>query len=48
MAISLANWVFKESGVLRVGEVKHHLAGETAPPAAYTIGDVVVSPQKTI
>ncbi|XP_028394038.1 dolichyl-diphosphooligosaccharide--protein glycosyltransferase 48 kDa subunit-like [Dendronephthya gigantea] len=42
VATSLANWVFKESGVLRVGEVKHHLAGETSPPAAYTIGDVVV------
>ena len=29
--------------MLRVGEVKHHLAGEAFPPAAYTIGDDVVS-----
>ena len=46
VATALTNWVFKERGVLRVGEVKHHLAGETSPPAAYTIGDDVVSCQK--
>ena len=43
VALALANWVFKERGVLRVGEVKHHLVGETSPPAAYTIGEDVVS-----
>ena len=43
MAVALANWVFKDRGVLRVGQVQHHLAGETSPPAAYTIGDDVVS-----
>ena len=46
VATALANWVFKERGVLRVGQVKHHLIGETSPPAAYTIGDDVVSFQK--
>ena len=46
VATALADWVFKERGVLRVGEVKHHLAGETSPPAAYTIGDDVVSRKK--
>jgi hypothetical protein len=38
---SLAQWVFREKGVLRVGEVKHHLQGEKAPPNAYTITDDV-------
>ncbi|CAB3985137.1 Dolichyl-diphosphooligosaccharide--glycosyltransferase 48 kDa subunit [Paramuricea clavata] len=42
VATALANWVFKERGVLRVGQVKHHLVGETSPPAAYTIGDDVM------
>ena len=43
VGVALANWVFKERGVLRVGEVQHHLAGQKSPPAAYTIGDDVVS-----
>lgn len=44
LAIALSEWVFKENGVLRVGEVKHHRAGEASPPAAYTIEeDVVIS-----
>merc|ERR1711976_95312 len=34
---NLAQWVFKERGVLRVGQVKHHLQGEKQPPTAYTI-----------
>merc|ERR1712170_338152 len=34
---NLAQWVFKERGVLRVGQVKHHLQGEKNPPEAYTI-----------
>ena len=42
----MANWVFKGRGVLRVGEVKHHLVGEASPPAAYTVGDDVVSCHK--
>jgi len=36
LALALAKWTFKDVGVLRVGEVKHHLADGGAP-AAYTI-----------
>lgn len=43
LAIALSEWVFKENGVLRVGEVKHHRAGEASPPVAYTIEEDVVS-----
>lgn len=43
MAIALSEWVFKENGVLRVGEVKHHRAGEAMPPVAYTVEEDVVS-----
>ena len=42
LAFDIANWVFKQSGVLRVVEVSHHLAGETTPPSAYTIEEDVV------
>jgi len=44
LAASLSQWCFKQSGVLRVTEVNHHLAGEKAPPAAgtYTIKDDAV------
>ncbi|XP_031557244.1 dolichyl-diphosphooligosaccharide--protein glycosyltransferase 48 kDa subunit-like [Actinia tenebrosa] len=41
VALALANWVFKQQGVLRVGEVKHHKVGENSPPAAYTIEENV-------
>uniref|UniRef100_A0A3B5KRV5 Dolichyl-diphosphooligosaccharide--protein glycosyltransferase 48 kDa subunit n=1 Tax=Xiphophorus couchianus TaxID=32473 RepID=A0A3B5KRV5_9TELE len=41
LAVSLSRWVFKEAGVLRVGAVTHHPVGETAPPAAYTVTDLV-------
>lgn len=43
LAVALSRWVFKEAGVLRVGAVSHHRVGETAPPAAYTVTDLVVS-----
>lgn len=43
LAVALSRWVFKEAGVLRVGAVSHHRVGETSPPAAYTITDLVVS-----
>ncbi len=43
LALSLVEWVFKEKGVLRVGKVTHHKAGDKNPPAAYTILDDVVS-----
>ena len=42
LASDIARWAFKNSGVLRVVEVKHHLAGETNPPAAYTIEQDVI------
>ncbi|ESO04128.1 hypothetical protein HELRODRAFT_186308 [Helobdella robusta] len=41
LAITLTQWLFKEKGVLRVGEVKHHKVGEKEPPHAYTILDDV-------
>lgn len=43
LAVALSRWVFKEEGVLRVGPVSHHRVGETAPPNAYTVTDLVVS-----
>lgn len=42
LAKALSKWVFKEIGVLRVGQVTHHKAGEKTPPNAYTITDQVV------
>nr|CAG4643929.1 EOG090X05EE [Lepidurus arcticus] len=42
LAEALSRWVFKEEGVLRVGEVKHHKVGEKQPPSSYTILDQVV------
>ncbi|XP_055948311.1 dolichyl-diphosphooligosaccharide--protein glycosyltransferase 48 kDa subunit-like [Argiope bruennichi] len=39
---SLTQWVFKETGVLRAGNVTHHKKGESVPPEAYTIMDEVV------
>ncbi|XP_077586096.1 dolichyl-diphosphooligosaccharide--protein glycosyltransferase 48 kDa subunit [Stigmatopora nigra] len=41
LAEALSRWVFKEAGVLRVGNVRHHTVGEKNPPAAYTITDLV-------
>ncbi|KAF6721871.1 Dolichyl-diphosphooligosaccharide--protein glycosyltransferase 48 kDa subunit [Oryzias melastigma] len=41
LAVALSRWVFKEAGVLRVGAVSHHRVGETTPPTAYTITDLV-------
>ncbi|CAL1605336.1 unnamed protein product [Knipowitschia caucasica] len=41
LAEALSRWVFKDAGVLRVGAVTHHPVGETSPPAAYTITDLV-------
>ncbi|XP_011164882.1 dolichyl-diphosphooligosaccharide--protein glycosyltransferase 48 kDa subunit [Solenopsis invicta] len=42
VAKAMAQWVFKENGVIRVSSVHHHRIGETQPPAAYTIMDNVV------
>ncbi|XP_014475354.1 PREDICTED: dolichyl-diphosphooligosaccharide--protein glycosyltransferase 48 kDa subunit [Dinoponera quadriceps] len=42
MAKAMAQWVFKENGVIRVSSVHHHRVGESQPPAAYTIMDEVV------
>ncbi|KAG7269539.1 hypothetical protein CRUP_025263 [Coryphaenoides rupestris] len=41
LAEALSRWVFKEAGVLRVGAVTHRKVGESTPPAAYTITDLV-------
>lgn len=43
LAMNLAQWVFKEKGVLRVGTVKHNKKGEANPPQAYTVYEEVVS-----
>lgn len=42
VANSIAQWVFREQGQLRVGSVKHHKFGETTPPQAYTIMEQLV------
>lgn len=41
LATAVSQWVFKERGVLRVGEVRHHRAGEEETPTAYTVEDDV-------
>ncbi|XP_053547905.1 dolichyl-diphosphooligosaccharide--protein glycosyltransferase 48 kDa subunit-like [Bombina bombina] len=41
LAEALSCWVFKEEGDLKVGAVTHHRVGETTPPSAYTITDLV-------
>ena len=41
LATALSKWVFREVGVLRVGNVQHHLQGESQTPEAYTIYDDV-------
>ncbi|TRY62574.1 hypothetical protein TCAL_00475 [Tigriopus californicus] len=44
LAASLSAWCFKQSGVLRVTEVKHHRVGETQAPneLTYTIKEDVI------
>jgi len=42
LSVSLTQWLFKERGVLRVVNVKHHEVGQTTPPAAYTIKQDIV------
>ncbi|KAF5306131.1 hypothetical protein FQR65_LT07407 [Abscondita terminalis] len=42
VALSIADWVFKEQGQIRVKSVKHHKEGEKVPPQAYTIMDQIV------
>jgi len=42
LAFDIAQWTFKKNGVLRVVEVKHHLAGESQPPQAYTVEENVI------
>jgi len=42
LATDIALWTFKQSGVIRVAEVSHHLVGEKTPPIAYTIEQDVV------
>jgi len=42
LATALSKWVFKESGVLRVGEVEYYKEGETNKPSQYTIMEQAV------
>ena len=42
LATALSKWVFRETGVLRAGNVKHHKKGETQPPSEYTVTEQVV------
>ena len=42
LAKFISEWVFKERGVLQVGEVQHHCVGDNSTPAAYTIKDDVI------
>ncbi|KAF7992650.1 hypothetical protein HCN44_004994 [Aphidius gifuensis] len=42
VAKSMAQWVFKENGVIRVSSVSHNKIGEQQPPAAYTIMEDVI------
>lgn len=42
LAKALTQWVFKETGVLRAGNISHHKKGELLAPEAYTILDEVV------
>lgn len=37
LCASLTKWLFKERGVLRVGQIKHNVAGEKQTPKTYTI-----------
>lgn len=39
---AITGWVFKEEGVLRVGKVSHHKAGEKEAPQFYTITETMV------
>lgn len=42
LATALSQWVFKEKGVLRAQNVRHHPKGQRTPPEAYTVMDDVV------
>ncbi|KAM7311350.1 dolichyl-diphosphooligosaccharide--protein glycosyltransferase 48 kDa subunit [Ixodes scapularis] len=42
LATALSQWVFKEKGVLRAQNVRHHPKGQKTPPEAYTVMDDVV------
>lgn len=46
LAVAISKWVLKETGVLRIKSVKHHIVGQNAPPPEYTIMDDVVSKKK--
>lgn len=42
LAIELSKWLFKERGVLRAVEIKHHEVGQKEAPNAYTIKQEMV------
>ncbi|CAK9290599.1 unnamed protein product, partial [Gordionus sp. m RMFG-2023] len=41
-AVALSKWIFKETGVLRAGNVTHHKIGGIENPLSYTITDDVI------
>lgn len=41
LALALSLWAFQKSGVLKVGLVQHHRAGENSTPSDYTVKDNV-------
>ena len=45
LAISMTKWVLKETGVLRIKSVSHHIVGQnnSLTPSEYTIMNNVVS-----
>ncbi|XP_040574753.1 dolichyl-diphosphooligosaccharide--protein glycosyltransferase 48 kDa subunit [Lepeophtheirus salmonis] len=41
LAKALVSWCFKESGLLRTSQLKHHLVGQTESPPFYTVTEDV-------
>lgn len=42
LARDIVTWAFKERGVIRSSDVRHHRVGESSAPAMYRIKDRVV------
>eukprot|EP01121_Diplochlamys_sp_Union-15-3_P003498 TRINITY_DN1339_c0_g1_i3.p1 TRINITY_DN1339_c0_g1~~TRINITY_DN1339_c0_g1_i3.p1 ORF type:complete len:435 (-),score=81.64 TRINITY_DN1339_c0_g1_i3:60-1364(-) len=38
----ISTWVFKEAGVLRASNLKHHVKGQSQAPAIYTVNEEIV------
>jgi len=41
LAVAMTKWLFKETGVLRIKSVDHHIVGQNTTPPEYTIMDIV-------